>query len=1047
VCLLPEYLARDCHIPWHASTTTIYELKTQKIIKTLGSTRVCIEIDKALVDNVLIFIVDSVIYYQGIIIGSPWCNSSGIACEYNGSQLHCCNIDRVPYADMDDTVFGRSLNHLVTSSSANLASEKLTLINALAGETKVDVLVSNATSEFVTLKANHFLARRVDVIPVSEIECLPFSREINVNDVKLPVELSKMEQEKLLKLLNNHRQCFVTDMIPNITKKPINSTLIDMSMPYSVLNSEQQNQGIVHDIDSTVLRVYKKKEETRVLVHQNNMIVKRLPYPLLPTEDYLQLFTYKTLFTRLDLVNNHLDIPLKTERKIVDRTITPLNNAPFEYTAFTNCSTTLGNTKTTINYFDHYIVPADDWTDMENKLNNVLTALRESNLTVRLNKCVFASPSIEFQGYEISNGLLKPSHSKVLEIVKYKTPETTLSVRRFIGLTRFFDKFLPNFAEVIKPIADLCRKGVTFEWTDKHQEVFKSFKLQVVRGPVLHLFSSKHYTELHIDVTVHLLSAMLYQKDKDGENKLVYCISKATSDIERSYHFDKLILRALFWSLEQLSYWLKNIVVTVVMDCQSMCYMNVMKITDLECFQYYERLIQKQNLLLIHNATKIIKPKYENILHTMTGLQTSFHLQHMQYYDQDIIKIIKELSERPKIHKNKYEFENGVLYYISSTNTVNHKLLMIPKIMRKLVVVHFHDLHGHLSLDETIKVILNKFFFPRLRRYVKLHIKYCSVCTPQKLSRDQKLNIQLGNRPFDTIHIKHFGPFPKSNKGNQYLFVITDNLTIYTHIYASPSCNTKAMIEHLEYFTNKFRLPKRIVSDQSKIFTSLHFCEFCSTNGIENRQVYGHQPQTNQDVERINNNILAVIYTYINRKEVWDHELDALETFLNITNVTSLKMAPLRSALKYSEIYQDKIIDILRLQEQHGDLSHDVQYEYALRMEFGQFMWKNWFKPYCETKQLCKGSVVYLKNITDSTKDKYLGPMIIIKQSNEFYYTAIQFDFVDFSCYVFPDVHISSLKIYEGTVSSFEYFTKNNIDTSVQITPVWITDNPAVPSF
>lgn len=71
-----------------------------------------------------------------------------------------------------------------------------------------------------------------------------------------------------------------------------------------------------------------------------------------------------------------------------------------------------------------------------------------------------------------------------------------------------------------------------------------------------------------------------------------------------------------------------------------------------------------------------------------------------------------------------FVLEAGLLY-----RKVNGKLLcVIPRAMHKGLVVAAHDLKGHPSVDRTIANILQDFWFVRMRRYMKFHIKMCIEC-------------------------------------------------------------------------------------------------------------------------------------------------------------------------------------------------------------------------------------------------------------------------------------------------------------------------------
>lgn len=52
-----------------------------------------------------------------------------------------------------------------------------------------------------------------------------------------------------------------------------------------------------------------------------------------------------------------------------------------------------------LNYFDDYFILARNWSDMKDRLHQVLVALEQTGLTLRAIKCVFAAQKIDSKRY------------------------------------------------------------------------------------------------------------------------------------------------------------------------------------------------------------------------------------------------------------------------------------------------------------------------------------------------------------------------------------------------------------------------------------------------------------------------------------------------------------------------------------------------------------------------------------------------------------------------------------------------------------------------
>jgi len=82
-----------------------------------------------------------------------------------------------------------------------------------------------------------------------------------------------------------------------------------------------------------------------------------------------------------------------------------------------------------------------------------------------------------------------------------------------------------------------------------------------------------------------------------------------------------------------------------------------------------------------------------------------------------------------------YQLVEGVLYKIIK----DRPLLVIPKAMRKGIVIAAHDYAGHFSVDRTVARILADYWFSGMRRYVKQHIAMCVDCLVVTLTLTFKL--------------------------------------------------------------------------------------------------------------------------------------------------------------------------------------------------------------------------------------------------------------------------------------------------------------------
>ncbi len=92
-------------------------------------------------------------------------------------------------------------------------------------------------------------------------------------------------------------------------------------------------------------------------------------------------------------------------------------------------------------------------------LEAFFNALATNGLAIKLEKCVFAAPSLEILGHTISATGAAPMADHAAEIENCPPPQDIKQVQRFLGMVNFYRCFLPNCAQVLKPLTDLLKGG------------------------------------------------------------------------------------------------------------------------------------------------------------------------------------------------------------------------------------------------------------------------------------------------------------------------------------------------------------------------------------------------------------------------------------------------------------------------------------------------------------------------------------------------------------------------------------------------------------
>uniref|UniRef100_A0A0W0FAK4 Reverse transcriptase domain-containing protein n=1 Tax=Moniliophthora roreri TaxID=221103 RepID=A0A0W0FAK4_MONRR len=310
-------------------------------------------------------------------------------------------------------------------------------------------------------------------------------------------------------------------------------------------------------------------------------------YPLPLVSDLIDRLRDATIFSKLDLRNGYNNVRIKdgdqwkaafkTNRGLFEPTVMffGLMNSPATFQAFMDdVLQDFMAEGWCLVYMDDILIYLETEEQHRECTIRLLQRLKEQDLYLKLHKCKFDMREIDFLGLIIRPGQIAMDPTKLSGISEWPAPKTVTGVRSFMGFTNFYRKFIGNCLAIAKPLYDLTKKGVPFNWTAACDAAFNMLKRRFQQEPVLRLPDPKRPFIIETDASKWASGRVLRQEGPDGELHPCGYISHAFDATERNYEIYDRELFAIIRALEAWRHYLMEgpHPVTVLCDHKNLTY-------------------------------------------------------------------------------------------------------------------------------------------------------------------------------------------------------------------------------------------------------------------------------------------------------------------------------------------------------------------------------------------------------------------------------------------------------------------------------------------
>ncbi|GFY18892.1 retrovirus-related Pol polyprotein from transposon 297 [Trichonephila clavipes] len=403
-------------------------------------------------------------------------------------------------------------------------------------------------------------------------------------------------------------------------------------------------------------------------------------------------------------------------------------------------------------YMDDVIITSPSFKDHLDHLTRVFTLLRDAGLTLNKEKCHFARDKLKYLGLIISKEGIETDNKKIRAITEMKPPKNNREVSKFLGMTGWYQKFIPRYADICEPLYQLKKKGAKFNWSGEAQDSFDQIKRTLTEAPILQLPNFSEQFNLFTDASGVGIGAVLQQNQKP-----IAFASRTLNKAERNYTVTERECLAVIWALNKFKTYFGPLPVKVITDHAALT-----KLTNGKNLS--SRMIRWALKLSEFNIEWEHRPGVQNVVadlflsrnpvDSVEGSQISCAaLRALAINSRE--QFIKEQREDPELgHIYRYlenpddgsvnatvceswsqDFKliNGLLFYAKYFSNLGELRVYIPGSLRKDIMKEFHDLPlaGHLGKRKTYlklrsatlkngdryRAMIANFFIPELNNH------------------------------------------------------------------------------------------------------------------------------------------------------------------------------------------------------------------------------------------------------------------------------------------------------------------------------------------
>ena len=323
---------------------------------------------------------------------------------------------------------------------------------------------------------------------------------------------------------------------------------------------------------------------------QLNLATVKDAHPIPLIDDLLDALHRACWFSTLDLKSGYWQVPIqeqdkeKTAFRTSSNQLFKFNQVPF---GLCNAPATFSRLmdrvlaglhwETCLFYLDDITVFAATWEEHLARLRQVFERLRHAQLKLGAKKCTFAAKEVRYLGHRVTAKGLLPDPSLLAAIREIAPPpKNAMEVCSFLGLARYYRRYVKHFAVIARPLHALTRKDAVFHWSLECQDAFDRLKTLLITSPITAFPDFSLPFWLYTDASTAGLGAILVQV-QEGKERIICCALHSLNQAEKAYPATKLECPAIVWAVAIFCPYLMSMSFEVCTDHYTLQWLKMMR--------------------------------------------------------------------------------------------------------------------------------------------------------------------------------------------------------------------------------------------------------------------------------------------------------------------------------------------------------------------------------------------------------------------------------------------------------------------------------------